>query len=374
MSRKKWFDESSATTYDVVHRAHDDPLYYDNDAPQVVLVEAPKRDVNTYTDPVMASRLQATGLDAHQGSSYMKHLAALGYSADDIQVTRLGFEGEEEFEGFSETEQAENDFLPKTNFGSSARTEKPKLPAELFPSKQKVRITYESQQAIPDSIAGLQPDMDPRLREVLEALEDENFVEDDVDEFFDELVADGVVEDEAQWRLHAPKEELIRREGEADWEFEFRKFKMHQQEVAKDSKASSTSSCAYSAGLTSTHDLNQDIRKLDLNAQNAHDKIERTTVASTVSRITSKKAKRRKPRIGAKTDLTGFSMSSSANFRNAGLTLVDDRFDKLEAIYQEDEEYEEDPGEFDLKKERADLENILDEFLSARKSSKMKVR
>ncbi|KAL0565762.1 hypothetical protein ABG067_009610, partial [Albugo candida] len=39
---------------------------------------------------------------------------------------------------------------------------------------------------------GLQPDMDPRLREVLEALEDEEYIEGDLDEdFFESLNAEG---------------------------------------------------------------------------------------------------------------------------------------------------------------------------------------
>ena len=39
------------------------------------------------------------------------------------------------------------------------------------------RSKYEMQQAVPDALAGLQPDMDPRLREVLEALDDEAYID-----------------------------------------------------------------------------------------------------------------------------------------------------------------------------------------------------
>lgn len=47
----------------------------------------------------------------------------------------------------------------------------------------------EAQQDVPDEIAGFQPDMDPRLREVLEALDDEAYVDEkDEDETFDSLV------------------------------------------------------------------------------------------------------------------------------------------------------------------------------------------
>ena len=56
-------------------------------------------------------------------------------------------------------------------------------------------------QNIPDSLRGFQPDMDPDLREVLEALEDElpqptsdNSDNEDHEDIFAELVKGGVVE------------------------------------------------------------------------------------------------------------------------------------------------------------------------------------
>lgn len=52
--------------------------------------------------------------------------------------------------------------------------------------------TLEAQQDVPDEIAGFQPGMDPRLREVLEALEDDAYVdEEDEEGLFGSLVEDG---------------------------------------------------------------------------------------------------------------------------------------------------------------------------------------
>jgi protein LTV1 len=68
------------------------------------------------------------------------------------------------------------------------------LPAEALPSTSELsrEEAYESHQNIPSSLTGFQPDMDPHLRQVLEALEDDAFVDDSLeDDFFDELVADG---------------------------------------------------------------------------------------------------------------------------------------------------------------------------------------
>ena len=60
--------------------------------------------------------------------------------------------------------------------------------------------TYQDQQNVPDAIAGFKPDMDPRLREALEALEDEAFVQDgDDDDIFGELAANAEEIDEGDW-------------------------------------------------------------------------------------------------------------------------------------------------------------------------------
>ena len=58
------------------------------------------------------------------------------------------------------------------------------LPPEVLPSLSELpkSYAYESQQAIPSSIAGFQPDMDPHLRQTLEALDDDAFVDDDLED------------------------------------------------------------------------------------------------------------------------------------------------------------------------------------------------
>ena len=71
---------------------------------------------------------------------------------------------------------------------SIPRTSKQLLDESVLPSKNLRITTYQDQQDIPDVLAGFQPDMDPRLREVLEALEDEAYV--DEEELFGELAKD----------------------------------------------------------------------------------------------------------------------------------------------------------------------------------------
>lgn len=54
------------------------------------------------------------------------------------------------------------------------------------------RRTYQDMQDVPDEIAGFQPNMDPRLREALEALEDDDYVDEQTDEdYFGALTQGG---------------------------------------------------------------------------------------------------------------------------------------------------------------------------------------
>ena len=69
---------------------------------------------------------------------------------------------------------------------------------DMAPSEFVRKTTYQDQQNIPDAIAGFQPDMDPRLREVLEALDDEAYVDDD-DDLFGELAGDGFEIDQREF-------------------------------------------------------------------------------------------------------------------------------------------------------------------------------
>ncbi|KAI5277189.1 hypothetical protein KEM54_005072, partial [Ascosphaera aggregata] len=63
------------------------------------------------------------------------------------------------------------------------------------------KTTYQDQQNVPDAIAGFQPDMDPRLREALMALEDDAYVDEDGEnDIFDQLIADGEEVDPDEFR------------------------------------------------------------------------------------------------------------------------------------------------------------------------------
>jgi protein LTV1 len=214
------------------------------------------------------------------------------------------------------------------------------LDEDILPSKELRRTTYQDQQDIPDTLAGFQPDMDPRLREVLEALEDEAYIDDEEDLFgelakereeitlreFEELEFEGGDgEEDAGWETDdtaKPKKEY--KEGpfslaspetgskiepvegvqdrEGDWMAEYRKFKTDTKTVKAAEAATPSNAELQSSIMTGTSALGG----------------------------------RKKKRRGALTSSTGYSMTSSSLYRNEGLTLLDARFDKIEEEYADD--------------------------------------
>nr|5WWO_C Chain C, Protein LTV1 [Saccharomyces cerevisiae S288C] len=71
---------------------------------------------------------------------------------------------------------------------------------------------------------------------------------------------------------------------------------------------------------------------------------------------------------GAMSDVSGFSMSSSAIARTETMTVLDDQYDQIINGYENyEEELEEDEEQnyqpFDMSAERSDFESMLDDFL-----------
>ncbi|KAK9467569.1 Low temperature viability protein [Lipomyces arxii] len=322
----KRIDRKTARRYRLVYRSLEDPLINDPEASTGVLVEIKKKD-----NPAISSSYRQTGpsqiktlrdLEADRGSfgttrdnegeaamygigfddsnyDYMQHLREIGRDEDGSTVFISSVASQRV------AERANNRAGQSVKFVDSELDTQSSLPADLFPSTETVKRTYQDQQAIPDEIAGLQPDMDPALREVLEALEDEEYVEDDEDIFAKIITGEGADDDEDY-----EDDDGLFEDDEAqdqDWQQEFSKFKISQSKgaAAPDSE--------------DEFDENDDVGSL-----------------------VSFGSKRGKAYGGSRTASTGFSMSSSAMFRNAGLTLLDDRFDQIEKLYNESSEDEED--------------------------------
>lgn len=192
------------------------------------------------------------------------------------------------------------------------------VPDAALPSTTELEWNYESQLAIPSEIAGFQPDMDLHLRQVLEALDDDAFVDDGLeDDFFGELVKDGERDededpgfefdenglDDGEARPPVP---TVRESGDEgrddDWMERFVRFKRE---------------AAQKAGPSSDRDDEDDFGS------------EGRDTISGLPRLPVVGGKRR--RKGA-SDASGYSLSSSSMFRNKGLSTLDEQFAKVRNI------------------------------------------
>ena len=252
------------------------------------------------------------------------------------------------------------------------------LDGDLLPSKDLRKSTYQDQQDVPDALAGFQPDMDPRLREVLEALEDEAYVDDEED-VFGEIAKDG-----AEVSLEEFEKAGFEDAGdEAGWETD---------ETEKPSKEYKTGDIAPPPIPQSADIMMGDgpdhgdgdwmkefsrFKQADKIINKAQPQASNADLQSSIMTGSSMTGGRRKRRKGAMTSGTGYSMTSSSIFRTEGQTLLDARFDKIEENYAEDEMDMDDGGASIMTGssmassqapslvQRSDFDSIMDDFLGS---------
>lgn len=269
------------------------------------------------------------------------------------------------------------------------------LPASAFAAQERPLDEHYAAQQQPH---GLQPDMDPHLRQTLEALDDEEFVDDDLqDDFFADLIQegewDGTRTAEDAWRDEAPegddiwldpvqralKERDAHGGDETALSLEARValFKHAQKQQASDDETYS--------------DEERDALGMPGPAVRAATKSRRAgSVSSSGSALGAKGAPGERARRAASMREgsvgSGWSMTSSSMFRNQGLTELDDRFDRVIRAYggratgdaeldaltgaftdmpldDGDEDGDELDHETAEKLTRQDFDQIMDEFL-----------
>lgn len=353
------FDKKNATTFNVLHRAHDDVKYFDDDASKHVLVEQTKKEQpkkKIYTTSDLESKLanenirDNEGLAAHYGITYddskydyMQHLKPMG-NTDGV------------FVGAKETSVEKKQKIED-------------LIRDQLPSERTRKVARDLDQSIPDELQGFNPNLDPRLREVLEALEDEAYIEEEQEgadeDVFDMLLKSGEVEDENEFYYGS---------GAEDYDDEYDEWDLDNYEDEYNQK--------YELGVPEDEDgelpdgVNQDWQRdfmkfkkdtkhkaNDWDSDDEFEEEEEDEVPDLPSISGNKKISKTKMRKkkGAMTDTSSFSMSSSALFRTEGLTLLDDRYEQLNKKFEDDEEKEHKP--LNMEEERHDLEGMLDEFL-----------
>lgn len=369
MPRKTWINKKTANHFTLVHRPQNDPLIHDESVSSMVL--NPTALPNSSKVKKLDELASELGSEANRIRDNEGEAASYGVYYDDTEydymqhMRDLGSGGGEAYfveaptvktKGKGKEKQSLEDALRDTSLEDNNSV---LLDDEILPSKNLRKATYQTQQDIPDALAGFQPDMDPRLREVLEALEDEAYVDDDED-VFGQLAKDGeeIEEEEFEqgfwdeedegWESDAtakPSKEYKdapvlptdaasddrEDHGDGDWLADFSKFKRTQKKVA-----------------VAPSDMQSSLMTTTTNGG------------------------RRKKRKGAMTNPSAYSMTSSSMFRTEGLTSLDDRFEKLDEKYNEDmEDDEDDMASVSAASSmssvtgpvRGDFDSIMDDFL-----------
>jgi protein LTV1 len=210
----------------------------------------------------------------------------------------------------------------------------------ILPSKDLRKTTYQDQQDIPDALAGFQPDMDPRLREALEALEDDAYVEDDNDEsFFGEIAEGGEVSLNEFEELGYDPEGGFEDDGWStdDTAKPTQEYKEDVTTQNRELRLPDADEAPPDAAEHGDGDFMATFRNLPKSARAAApSRGGPGSIMTGTSAFTA--GGRKKKRKGAMTNSDAYSMTSSSLFRTEGLTTLDARFEKTLETYAEDDE------------------------------------
>ncbi|KAJ9503424.1 Protein ltv1 [Exophiala xenobiotica] len=368
MPPKRWIDKNKAQTYQLLYRPQDDPELYNETAGDRTLYpvsgpasssRTPAQDTGLHLKD-LEDDLDFDGVRPNEGEAaeygvyyddtsydYMQHLRDIGQGGGESHYVEAIPQGKGK--GKAKTMKLE-DALREVSLDDDRSVAESEM-LSTFSTSTRPR-TYQDQQDVPDDIAGFQPDMDPRLREVLEALDDDAYVdENDEEDLFGALANEGrygeldlaefeanfVDEDDEGWESDAtekapeqpaqskmssfapmaagtePRNEDASLDAEAaaaedgDWLKEFAKFKRdHTKKVQPRTAGSIIAASAAPDQAPSLYTLNG------------------TPL-------------RQKKRKGALTNPSAYSMTSSSLARTDGQQLLDARFDQVEKMYSLDE-------------------------------------
>ncbi|CAE6372702.1 unnamed protein product [Rhizoctonia solani] len=367
MAPKSIWRQPGAQHFQLVHRSQRDPLIHDPEASVHVLKGFERENLvrkgKTRADleqalPSVKSERANVGEAAEYGVyfddtdyDYMQHLRPVGMAADAILLE-----------------------APDKSKGKGKNKEIVTLPGESLPSQKELTLAAarDAMQPIPSELAGFNPNLDQHLRQTLEALDDDAFVgnndisgEQQLEDLFGELLGGGERGDDekGQWD---------------EWEFREEGIEPHAT-TSIPSRSQDTSD-----DLTSRVAVFKQAQARALDELSGEDEPEYSEGGDTIGRLPNLPpisvigGKRR--RKGADSDASGFSMSSSSVFRNEGLRGLDEQFDRMEILYNSDEEIRDSDGdhEANLSKDlteddsdeapelldtREDLEGMMDEFL-----------
>ncbi|EGG08785.1 uncharacterized protein MELLADRAFT_84321 [Melampsora larici-populina 98AG31] len=357
MAPKSIFRGPDAKHYAVVHRSQRDPLINDPEAGDRVLYEVERPNeikskrkhqgqsrselessLGSQTTSIRPNVGEATMYDIFYDDSeydYMQHLKPVGVSKDAILLNKP-----------EARQEKPKSFGLREENPSSASSSSSRLPNSVLPTPNEQILSYKDhlEFALPSNSAlsdGLIPAInDPSIREIMEALEDDAFVEEEAnDAFFGQIVKDGERDDgdEPEW-INELKDQPVEL---TQWDRTVGQFKQSTKErqVSDDGRSDVSS--------------------------NDQDHLQFSRSGKDVG-----KKKSGSSQFGSKAG-SAFSMSSSAMYRNEGLSNLDDRFDKIEKEYEDSDEDSDTASENSnqtatpntMYEEREDFEEIMNDFL-----------
>ncbi|KAI0108721.1 Low temperature viability protein [Nemania sp. FL0031] len=397
MPKGKWIDKKTAQHFTLVHRPQNDPLIHDTEAPSMIL--NPTNNLNASKGKKLNDLASELSVDdvahmrANEGEAanygvyyddteydYMQHLRDLGSSgAGDVVFVEAKTE---QNKGKGKHKQSLEDAIRQLDLEDEERQKRELFDDSFLPSKNLQHVTYQAQQDVPDAIAGFQPDMDPRLREVLEALEDEAYVDEEDDDLFQELAKDGRELDDIEFENEFDDEgwetddtAKPRREYNTD----------EVPDLIPVARAAGEDGTGEEDDVVKNENWLEDFQKFKKNQKTggrpaARGAPSQSDVQSSILSTTTNGG-RRKKRKGALTSQSGYSMTSSSLVRTEQLSLLDARFEVLERKqYNPDhDDYDWDGDADDDTKStamsmmstassvtgplRSDFDSILDDFL-----------
>ncbi|KAJ5908439.1 hypothetical protein N7495_001121 [Penicillium taxi] len=376
MPPRQWIDKKNASTFQLFHRSQHDPLIHNPEADDRVLhqvsgpaaaLSAPStsskgpRNLNAlenefHDESIRRNEGEAANYGIYYDDSkydYMQHMRELGSGGGDAYFVEAKAE-----KGKAKNMKLE-DALRQVSLDDQSAYGSEYGDMRSTASSYVRKPTYQDQQNIPDAIAGFQPDMDPRLREALEALEDEAYVDDEDDDIFGELTAQADEMERGDW------EDTLFDHDEDDegWESDATEkapVQTDSTDARRHEDVSEEASEELAPGEMPEHDQPvpdlhpsdqgwmQEFSKFKKDAKSGKAPTpaaptiapsETRTLASTAFTVGGTPI-RRKKRKGAMTNPSAYSMTSSSLLRTEGHRLLDDRFDRVEAMYALDEEDE----------------------------------
>ncbi|QLL33477.1 hypothetical protein HG536_0E03880 [Torulaspora globosa] len=393
----KRFSKKNAQKYVVVHRPHDDPHYYDSNATDHVLVPVAspgQKPGSKDTQGILERKSASQRLEKR--NEHLGEAALYGITFDDSKydytqhLRPIGRDPENSFFIPAKTSEPKkkslDDLLVEPRYGDEQQAAKGS--SSVFQRGIAKPEYLLHQQEVPEEISGFRPDLNPALREVLEALEDEAYVvNDDIvvkksdlktqegaseqdneeDDIFAELLESGQAEDAEAFADQLDEWDV---DNLGDYEEE-----QYHEELATFANVENLEDLR-------NLDYQADVRRFQKQQKQANDtdgeleeleslspELEDQDVLGDLPSFAQKAGKKRKERRkkGAMSDVSGFSMTSSAIARTETMTVLDDKYDQIISgyeNYQEEQLEDEDNYQpFDMSKERPDFESMLDDFL-----------